>query len=354
MGNDPAAQRSTTPSGQSPLVTTALCLVTAAASWYLLQQLAGILRPLLLAVFLVYVVLPMQKLLQAPIHGIGSFVIAAIAVVALGSMCLSLYSGAIEMSHELPRLSKQGVDALDRWRLSLIGYFPWLSGMLPDPDLLEARLKEQIEALGKSFLSFVADSLSAAAVVAVYLLFLLLEVRGLPGRLREAFAGRNAESVVAIATRIHLATAEFLRAKVKASLVLAVPVTLVLWIFGVKFPIFFGVLTFALNFIPYVGSLIAGTLPVLLAFLDLDPVWKPIAVTILLITIHTVTGNWIEPAMMGKAVGLRPVVVLLALAFWGECWGLTGMLLAVPLTAILKIVFETIDGTRPIARLMSE
>jgi predicted PurR-regulated permease PerM len=319
-----------------------------------LQQLAGILRPLLLAVFLVYVVLPMQRLLHAPIRGIGSFVIAALVVVALVSMCLSLYSGAIEMSHELPRLTKQAVDDLDRWRHALIEYFPWLRGLLPDPDLLETRLKESIEALGKSFLSFVADSLSAAAVVAVYLLFLLLEVRGLPGRLREAFAGPNADSVVAIATRIHLATAEFLRAKVKASLVLAVPVTLVLWIFGVKFPIFWGVLTFALNFIPYVGSLIAGSLPILLAFLDLDPIWKPIAVTILLITIHVVTSNWVEPAMMGKAVGLRPVVVLLALAFWGECWGLTGMLLAVPLTAILKIVFETIDGTRPIARLMSE
>jgi predicted PurR-regulated permease PerM len=354
MGNEPATQRSTTSQGQSPLVTTALCLVTAAASWYLLQQLAGILRPLLLAVFLVYVVLPMQKLLQAPIRGIGSFVIAAIAVVALGSMCLSLYTGAVEMSHELPRLSKQGVDALERWRLALIAYFPWLGGVLPDPELLEARLKEGIETLGKSFLSFVADSLSAAAVVAVYLLFLLLEVRGLPGRLKDAFAGRNAESVLAIATRIHLATAEFLRAKVKASLVLAVPVTVVLWIFGVKFAMFWGVLTFALNFIPYVGSLIACWLPILLAFLDLDPVWKPIAVTVLLITIHVTTANWIEPAMMGKAVGLRPVVVLLALAFWGECWGLTGMLLAVPLTAILKIVFETIDGTRPIARLMSE
>src|SRR5215471_13261969 len=107
MGNDPQNQRTSTAQGQSPLVTTALRLVTAAASWYLLQQLAGILRPLLLAVFLVYVVLPMQKLLQAPVHGIGSFVIAALAVVALGSMCISLYSGAIEMSHELPRLSKQ-------------------------------------------------------------------------------------------------------------------------------------------------------------------------------------------------------------------------------------------------------
>src|SRR5262249_22133208 len=158
-----------------------------------------------------------------------------------------------------------------------------------------------------------------------------------PGRLREAFAGRNAESVVAIATRIHLATAEFLRAKVKASLVLAVPVTVVLWIFGVKFPIFWGVLTFALNFIPYVGSLIAGSLPILSAFVDVDPIWKPIAATFLLTTIRVVTPNWADPAMMGKAVGLRPVVVLLALAFWGECWGLTGMLLAVPLTAILKI-----------------
>jgi AI-2 transport protein TqsA len=90
----------------------------------------------------------------------------------------------------------------------------------------------------------------------------------------------------------------------------------------------------------------------LFAFLDLDFGWQPVAVAILLPTVHGSSAYLIEPAMTGKAVNLSPLVVLIALSFWGLCWGLTGMILAVPLTAVLKIILESAPGTRPIASLM--
>ena len=67
-----------------------------------------------------------------------------------------------------------------------------------------------------------------------------------------------------------------------------------------------------------------------------------------------VTGYVVEPILMGKAVDLSPLATLLCLAFWGLCWGLTGMLLAVPLTAMLKIICENMPYTRPLAALMAE
>lgn len=74
----------------------------------------------------------------------------------------------------------------------------------------------------------------------------------------------------------------------------------------------------------------------------------------ILLAIQAPTGSILEPILMGRAVDLSPLVTMLCLAFWGLCWGLTGLLLAVPLTAMLKIIWENMDYTRPLAALMAE
>jgi AI-2 transport protein TqsA len=160
--------------------------------------------------------------------------------------------------------------------------------------------------------------------------------------------------VLSVVGRINEATTRYVRAKALSSLVTAIPTAVVLWAFGVRYPVMWGVLTFFGNFVPYVGSLVALTFPMLLAFLDLQPIWKPCGVALLLIAIQAVTNNFVEPTLTAKAVDLSPLVALFSLAFWSLCWGLTGMLLAVPLTSMMKIIWENISYTRPLAALMSE
>ena len=138
-----------------------------------------------------------------------------------------------------------------------------------------------------------------------------------------------------------------------SSLAMALPVVAILWIFGVSFPGTWGVLAFIGNFIPYVGSVIALMLPVLLAVLELEPPWRALVVLALLLLVHSVTNNFIEPRLTAHAVDLSPLVVLVALAFWGLCWGVVGMVLAVPLTVMVKIIFENVALTRPLARMMA-
>jgi AI-2 transport protein TqsA len=191
-------------------------------------------------------------------------------------------------------------------------------------------------------------------VVGFYLLFLLLEAHRLPNRVRTAFPGEGASQILEVAGRINVAIANFLKAKAQASLVLAVPVTLVLWLCGVKFPLLWGALTFLCNFIPYLGSIVAVAVPLAFAFLDLYPGWRPFAAAAGVIATHAVVTYLVEPAITSRAVGLSPLVILLSLAFWGQCWGLLGMFLAVPLTVVVKIVLENVAFTRPFAALLGE
>jgi AI-2 transport protein TqsA len=212
----------------------------------------------------------------------------------------------------------------------------------------------QLKALASRLVNTAAGFLAEALVVLFYLIFLLLDARRFPARVRAGFRPEQADRVLGVLGSVNRAMASYLRVKALSSLVTALPVVAILWAFGVPFPGMWGVLTFVGNFIPYVGSLIAFVLPVLLAFLELEPPWRPVAVLALLVLTQFVTNNFVEPRLTARAVDLSPLAVLVALAFWGLCWGAVGMVLAVPLTVMLKIVCENTELTRPLARLMAE
>jgi AI-2 transport protein TqsA len=127
---------------------------------------------------------------------------------------------------------------------------------------------------------------------------------------------------------------------------------LILALFGVEFAMVFGVMAFLLNFIPNIGSIIAGLLPVPVILLGDYSITVSILAIGLPMLAQFCIGNLLEPKVMGKSLGMHPVVVLLSLVLFGLLWGIPGMFLAVPMAAILKIVLNKRPFTRPIARLM--
>jgi len=125
------------------------------------------------------------------------------------------------------------------------------------------------------------------------------------------------------------------------------------WFLGLDLAMIFGTLTFLLNFIPTFGSIVAILLPLPVAFLQFDDPAIIIMVIILPSIVHMIIGNVIEPKMFGQAFDLHPVTIIVALISWGMLWGITGMLLAAPLTAIMRVSFNHFDTTRPFALLLS-
>jgi AI-2 transport protein TqsA len=131
-------------------------------------------------------------------------------------------------------------------------------------------------------------------------------------------------------------------------------VGLVLEFLGVEFGWMFGFLAFLLNFIPNVGSIIATILPLPVALID--PELGMISKVLVLAipgSIQFVMGNLLQPKMMGESLDLHPVVVLLSLIFFGTIWGIIGMFLAVPITAVVKILLQRFGYTRAIADLFA-
>jgi AI-2 transport protein TqsA len=116
----------------------------------------------------------------------------------------------------------------------------------------------------------------------------------------------------------------------------------------------FGLFAFLLNFIPSLGSHIDTLLPLPVVLVSPDSSLTTIVLTIgLPMLIQVIFGSFIEPKVMGGSLDLHPVTVILALIVWGMLWGIVGMLLAVPLTAVMKIFFERIEHTSLLAEILA-
>lgn len=120
------------------------------------------------------------------------------------------------------------------------------------------------------------------------------------------------------------------------------------WAAGLDFFVLWGIVAFALNFIPVLGSIIAGIPPLILAFL-VDGGASAVAVGVGYISINFFLGNFLEPMLMGRRFGLSTLVVIISVLFWGFVWGPVGMFLAVPLTMVLKVMLDNSDELRWIA-----
>lgn len=136
----------------------------------------------------------------------------------------------------------------------------------------------------------------------------------------------------------------YLLAKFIISLLVGIATGIVLLIFGVDFVVVWAVITFLFNFIPNIGSLIATLLPAIMTLVQFGSIGYALLITAILVALHNVIGNILEPKIFGHRLGLNPLVILLSLLLWGYIWGIVGAILSVPLTAIIKIILSRMDS----------
>jgi AI-2 transport protein TqsA len=190
--------------------------------------------------------------------------------------------------------------------------------------------------------ALIGTILKNTATVLILMAFLLF------GRRR---AVRSDHGILA---EIEIRVQRYISLTVAISILTGLMVGVSLAILGVQFAAGFGFLAFLLNFIPNLGAVVATLLPLPIAFLDphLSLVAKFLALAIPS-AVQVGIGSFVQPRMMGHSLELHPVVLLLSLLFFTMIWGLGGAFLATPLTAVIKIIFEKIPATRPLAALLA-
>lgn len=208
--------------------------------------------------------------------------------------------------------------------------------------------------VSKLLLNF-SSVVSNIFVLLLVVVFMLFEAPTAKHRLAVALSGNNKtiEAEENNIDRVLQGVISYLGVKTIMSLMTGISIWILLEILGVQYAVLWGTLSFLLNYIPNIGSIIAGVPIVVQAFL-LNGFPIGLGTTIGIVAINVLVGNVLEPRMMGRTLGLSTLIVFLSLLFWGWLLGTVGMLLSVPLTMALKIALESNSTTYRYAILLGD
>lgn len=202
----------------------------------------------------------------------------------------------------------------------------------------------------------ISSLLGDTFMIIIYALFIFLEESSFKKKLHKMFVNKeqNYLRIQHMLTKIEDSISNYLRLKTYVSLLTGILSYIVLIAVGVDSAPFWAFLIFLLNYIPTVGSLVATIFPAIFCLLQFGELTPFIIVLIAVGSIQVIVGNIVEPRLFGKSLNLSPLVTILSLAVWGKIWGITGMVLSVPITVILIIIFSQFEKTKSIAILLSE
>ncbi len=322
-------------SGPAKTVLTLAAVVIVVAGLKLAQPL---LAPLLLAALITATSAPIAAWLSArglP-AGIGAAVALLVGMGFLGACFLLIAYSCVEARDQLPHYwvrAQDGADALAAY-ITRLGYHTTRASILSVFDA------GKVMVIVGTALTAGADVLPHLIVMPLLVFFALAEIAGFGDKLRYILpdTSRGLERIETAAREVQ----KYLLVKTITSFATAVLIGFWLMFFKVDFAVLLAVLAFLLHFVPNLGSAIAMVPGVIVALLQHGP-GTALAVAIGYLVINGIVGNVVEPKVMGRTLGLSPLVVLLAMVFWGWLWGPIGALLSVPLTMIAKISLENSD-----------
>lgn len=333
---------------RSPVVRLMVIAASAVAILAGMHAIASILNPIFVAVlFAVLFSIPLSWLksrgvpaaLALTITLLGALLVAILFVVFMGRTILNL-------SANLPAYQQQLQTQLQA-----------LGAMLAQAGLQVDQLKTMAESdaanpLGiiRYVISGVGAVLASILLILVYAIFMLIEASGFPGKLSEAF--NPSEPAYIYLNKVTGNLRSFLVVQTEVGLITGVGVTIALWLLGVQFALLWGFIAFLMNFIPYIGSILAAVPPVIVAFIQFGPGITVLLVIVVFLLVNFIVNYGIYPRLMGQGVDLSMFVVLAAMVFWGWVLGPIGLILSVPLTAVIKISLESYAGSRWLAVML--
>ncbi|HOJ63752.1 MAG TPA: AI-2E family transporter [Spirochaetota bacterium] len=184
------------------------------------------------------------------------------------------------------------------------------------------------------------------------LIFIMPGINKISYRISKAFP-ENSLKINKIIINITEQIQRYIVVKSIISFITGVLTFLVCFIFGVKYSLLWGLFAFLLNYIPYIGSIIAVFLPVLLAFVQFPTIVKPLLILTFLIVIQNILGNLLEPKFQSQGSNLSSIVIFTSLLVWGYIWGIAGIFLAVPIMSAFNVVCQNIEILKPVTYLIS-
>lgn len=322
---------------------------------FLFKVLSSVFIPVVAAILMALAFYPVVNNLEvkAKINWtIGSLFVVLIVIVGFASISGILVKGLSTIANEYPKYETRF--------MSIYKVIAQNFGLTFDDEqsffaniwnILEVRkyaqnaaifLSSGVVSFGKTFL-----------LIMLMFTFLLIEIKSVKSRVTNTVKDENKQTVLNITQQIGEDVVRFLSIKFFISLATGILVYFTALLLGLDFPIVWAFISFLMNFIPTFGSIFSTLATTMFAILQFYPHYgKVIFVFIFMVAVNFILGNILEPRIEGDRLGLSPFAILVSLTLWGWIWGFVGMILAVPMTVIIKIFCENIPQFRGISVIL--
>ncbi len=328
-----------------------LALLIAAA--YLLQDLLILLS---FALVLALLLLPASKWMES--KGLPRALAIFVAIVLTFALISSLLFVAglqiMEFSSELPLFAKK----TEKWVSSLQSFISSNFNISRRKQMLE--LSNELMALLKNSGVIISTTFSTALhvitaliLVPVFTFFFLFYRDFFEQFLQKVFPKTEGQVLTKVMEKTGFVVQGYLVGLLVVMLIVAVLNSIGFWWIGVEYPVFFGFLTGVLLLIPYIAIWMGALLPIFLSLITLSPS-HALAVVAWVAAAQFIEANFITPLVVGSKVSMNPMVAMLALLCGELLWGIPGLILALPLTAVMKVIFDSIPSLEPYGFLLGE
>lgn len=281
---------------------------------------------------------------------IANWLASIVAVFLIASGLLTLAGLVISQINTVLTTTLSYTDDAQR---AIAQMFAWM-GEDVEQSVLQTVRTIEISSYLRSAAGQAGTILSQVVLIILFVGFLFLERVWFGTKLENLMGDKSqARRVSAIIGSIIRRVNHYLLVKGLISSVTGVAIFLLLSVFDIQFAVAMGLLTFVLNFIPSIGSIIATLIVTLVAYIQVPEPQTAVLIFVLAGMIQFILGNVIDPMLMGRTLRLSAFGIIISLAFWGAVWGIPGMFLAVPFMVAVMIVCSHIPAARPVAILLS-
>jgi predicted PurR-regulated permease PerM len=324
-----------------------LAVIAGGAALFLLRS---ILTPLLLAAFLMVIIDGLSRVLRRRVPALSEPVALGLAILVtvagFGGTVLLIAGNAPSFIGQLmadtPRLNAIIHDVAARMHIHSPPTVQRLAHQL-DPAKYAGGVAQTLQGM-----------ISNLLFILIYLGFLFASRASFTRKSQRLFRGEEERSHALQAFQhIRNGIERYLWIQTVTGLMIAISSALILQAVGMQNAVFWGFLILVTSYVPIIGGMVGQFLPPLFALVEFNTYWQPGVILVGLTLIQVIMGSIVFPRMQGRSLNLDPVVILLALSFWGLVWGVPGMFLSTPLTVTLMVVCEQFPSARWVAILLS-
>lgn len=339
-------------------VTYTYAMAAVIMSVYVMIAAKPLLMPLLFALFFAILLVPVCTLLER--YGIPRFLAAIVSIivtlavlVVLGFFLVTQIRGFVEDADMFADRMEQLLQSADAMAATYLNLDVELN-LDSVVTLIKDYLQENAASLTRG-LTGAASTITTFLLMPIFMFLILLFRDMLKTFVRKAF-GRGVKSaedkVDAIISRIKTLVQQYITGLLIVIAILAVINSVMLLIIGVDHAIFFGVFAAMLNVIPFIGPIMGSILPVLYSLITMDSLIYPLVILLGFYIIQLFESNLFTPVIVGSKVSMNALMTLLLILIGSQIWGLAGMILFIPLGAILKVVSDEVDSLKPYGYLL--